>query len=39
VLRFWNNDILTNREGVLETIELALTHPHPGPLPQAGEGV
>jgi very-short-patch-repair endonuclease len=31
VLRFWNNDVLDNLEGVLETIEraLALAPPHP----------
>lgn len=39
VIRFWNNDVLTNLEGVLQTILAALiTHPHPYPLPQAGEG-
>jgi len=39
VLRFWNNDVLTRTQGVLERIHAALsTHPHPGPLPQAGEG-
>jgi very-short-patch-repair endonuclease len=25
VLRFWNNDVLSNRNGVLEAIQLALT--------------
>ena len=44
VLRFWNNDILTNMEGVLTVVLEALggpikeEHPHPDPLPQAGEG-
>jgi very-short-patch-repair endonuclease len=39
VIRFWNNDVLTNLDGVLEAIVIALTSdPHPGPLPQAGEG-
>ncbi len=38
VLRFWNNDVLTNIDGVLETIvSTAKQHspepPHPGPLP------
>jgi very-short-patch-repair endonuclease len=37
ILRFWNNDILQNRAGVLETIASALS-PHPDPPPQAGEG-
>ena len=39
VIRFWNNDVLTNLDGVLEAIVQALTSdPHPYPLPQAGEG-
>lgn len=38
VLRFWNDDVLRNREGVLQTILAALRDPHPDPLPQAGEG-
>ena len=43
VLRFWNNDVLTNMDGVLEVIAAALKEqeeqdPHPSPLPQAGEG-
>jgi len=45
VLRFWNNDIIGNIEGVLETIALALqvdSPPHPPafgvrPLPASGE--
>jgi very-short-patch-repair endonuclease len=34
VLRFWNNDVLANSEGVFEAIGAALleTHPHPDPL-------
>jgi very-short-patch-repair endonuclease len=40
ILRFWNNDILGNRAGVLQTIAGALgTYPHPDPPPPAGEGV
>jgi very-short-patch-repair endonuclease len=44
ILRFWNNDILANRAGVLQRIADALgpwpsVYPHPGPPPQAGEGV
>jgi very-short-patch-repair endonuclease len=44
VLRFWNNDILGNRAGVLQTIAEALgpareSSPHPNPPPLAGEGV
>jgi very-short-patch-repair endonuclease len=45
VLRFWNNDVMTNVEGVLETIAAALVSdapPHPDrsavrPLPASGE--
>jgi very-short-patch-repair endonuclease len=38
VLRFWNNDVLKNVQGVLEVILEALARPapHPNPLP-AGE--
>jgi very-short-patch-repair endonuclease len=48
VIRFWNNDVLTNMDGVLAVILAALTggtkeekeeDPHPSPLPRAGEGV
>ncbi|WP_347337742.1 endonuclease domain-containing protein [Variibacter gotjawalensis] len=38
IIRFWNNDVLSNREGVWLTLEQAIC-PHPNPLPQAGEGV
>ncbi|MBV8158576.1 MAG: DUF559 domain-containing protein, partial [Dyella sp.] len=36
VLRFWNNDVLKNMEGVLEVIleALASPAPHPSPLPE-----
>jgi very-short-patch-repair endonuclease len=35
VLRFWNNDVLKNIEGVLEVLVEALARPapHPNPLP------
>jgi very-short-patch-repair endonuclease len=33
VLRFWNNDVLANVEGVLLRIVEAMTDPHPDPLP------
>ena len=37
VLRFWNNDVLQNIDGVVETIVMTLQHqsdpPHPNPLP------
>lgn len=40
VLRFWDNDVLTNIEGVLEVILTALASPapHPGPLPEGERG-
>ena len=41
VLRFWNNDVLGNMDGVLETIANALQvegPPHPTLSPQAGRG-
>lgn len=34
VVRFWNNEILTNIDGVLEEIRLRCLAPLPGPLPQ-----
>ena len=42
VLRFWNNDVLQNPDGVIETILLALRSkasppPHPAPIEGAGE--
>jgi very-short-patch-repair endonuclease len=44
VLRFWNDDILTNLDGVAEAIAAALSAPHPArasresPSPSRGEG-
>ncbi len=49
VIRFWNNDVLTNLEGVLTLIRLALPAqpsfpprparpPHPSPLPRGERG-
>jgi very-short-patch-repair endonuclease len=40
ILRFWNNEVLENIEGVCDVIlrHLTDTHPHPGLPPQAGEG-
>ncbi|OFZ69486.1 MAG: DNA (cytosine-5-)-methyltransferase [Betaproteobacteria bacterium RBG_16_58_11] len=35
VLRFWNNDVMQQLDGVLEQIRLTLS---PTPLPQVGEG-
>jgi len=34
VFRFWNNDILTNSDGVAQAILAALETPLPNPLPQ-----
>jgi very-short-patch-repair endonuclease len=40
VLRFWNNELFTNEEGVLETILSALLSPPlPNPSPARGEGL
>ena len=37
VLRFWNNEVLANIDGVLEMISECLPrHPHPHPSPQGG---
>ncbi|MGS1015956.1 endonuclease domain-containing protein [Allosphingosinicella humi] len=45
ILRYWNNDVMGNLDGVLETLLPALEverkkkeGPRPNPLPQAGEG-
>lgn len=34
VLRFWNNEILTNIEGVMEVIRMQCDAPLPSPLPR-----
>ena len=45
VLRFWNNDILNNLDGVADVIAIALSTPHPAqaapesPSPSRGEGL
>ena len=45
VLRFWNNDILSNLDGVAQVIAAAVSTPHPAqaslesPSPSRGEGV
>ena len=43
IVRYWNNDVLTNIDGLLQTILEALggkkeEGPHPNLLPRAGEG-
>lgn len=38
VLRYWNNDVMTNMASVLESLRLHIeTAPHPDPLPASGE--
>ena len=45
VLRFWNNDILNNLDGVAQSIATAVSTPHPAravresPSPSRGEGI
>ena len=38
VLRFWNNEVLGNTEGVIQRIALSLQNPSPQPSPTRGEG-
>ncbi|MDP6623975.1 MAG: endonuclease domain-containing protein, partial [Alphaproteobacteria bacterium] len=41
VMRFWNNEVFENLEGVVETIAVTLQHrrpPPPRPSPESGEG-
>ena len=38
VIRFWNNEVLENLDGVLNKIKASLKTPSPCPLPQALEG-
>ncbi len=38
ILRFWNSDVLSNIDGVVQVIISEFVTPHPNPLP-AGEGV
>lgn len=37
VIRFWDNEILTNINGALEKIRILVTPPHPNPLPRERE--
>jgi very-short-patch-repair endonuclease len=40
IVRYWNNEVDENLEGVLTNLLAKLqADPHPDPLPQAGEGV
>ncbi len=34
ILRFWNNDVLKNMDGVLQMMMFTLNNPHPSPLPK-----
>ena len=38
ILRFWNNDVMANMEGVFEVIGQAMRSPPPQPSPVKGEG-
>ncbi|TZG27734.1 endonuclease domain-containing protein [Sphingomonas montanisoli] len=40
VIRFWNNEVVDNFDGVLASLRIALgeVRPSPNPLPHAGEG-
>ena len=38
ILRFWNNDIFSNEDGVIERILVALESPLPNPSPAKGRG-
>ena len=38
VIRFWNNDVLENIEGVLEVVSGLIQSPQPVLPPQQGEG-
>jgi very-short-patch-repair endonuclease len=38
VLRFWNNEVLNNIEGVLEVVRRECLSPSPQPSPSAGRG-
>ncbi len=39
VLRFWNHEVLTDIDSVLEKIRLTLESPHPNPLPKGERGL
>ena len=39
VLRFWDNEVLSDTEAVLQKIVEELNHPSPPPSPSRGEGV
>jgi lysyl-tRNA synthetase class 2 len=38
VLRFWDNEVFSNLDGILQRISEALDDPHPGPLPRRERG-
>ena len=39
VVRFWNNEVLGNSDGVLQVLSAAVQTPSPQPSPRGGEGV
>jgi very-short-patch-repair endonuclease len=39
ILRFWNNEVLQNKEGVYDAIERTLNAPSPNPLPQGARAL
>ena len=39
VIRFWNNDVMNNVEGIKEVIARNLVTPHPNLPPQGGKGI
>ena len=39
VLRFWDNEVLSETEAVMQKIMNELNHPSPPPSPSGGEGV
>ncbi len=39
VVRFWNNEVLANTDGVMDSILRVLNDPHPNPSPPAKAGL
>jgi len=38
VLRFWDHEVLTDPDAVLQQIAIVVSHPHPDPLPEGRGG-
>lgn len=34
IIRFWNNEIIQNLDGVLQVVQTHIQNPHPNPLPE-----